>query len=141
MIDKIPHDHAGQKSRHCRVCGEFKSPEDFPLMKSKRSYGGYQAYTLCLDCERQRKAVSHLKRAYGLSWEDYCTMVEDQDNKCYLCGAPPTDVYEKLVVDHCHKTGEIRKLLCRGCNVFLSKIEACPDYFKKVITYLNLERN
>jgi hypothetical protein len=136
MIDKIPHDHAGQKARHCRVCGEFKAPEEFPLIKSKRSYGGYQAYTLCIDCEKQRKVVSHLQRAYGLSWEDYNKMVAEQDNKCYLCNEPPSDVFDKLVVDHCHKTGQVRKLLCRMCNIHLSKVEACPDYLDRVVKYL-----
>lgn len=136
MIDKIPHDHAGQKSKHCKVCGEFKSPEEFSLMKSKNSYGGFQTCLTCKLCEKQRKAVSHLKNAYGITWEDYTKMVEDQDNKCYLCGQLPSDVYDKLVVDHCHRTGKVRKLLCRMCNIHLSRIEACPDYFNKVISYL-----
>lgn len=136
MINKIPHDHAGQRTRHCKICGELKPPEDFPLVKSKRSYGGYQAYTLCTSCEKQRKFTSHIKHKYGLSWEMYVEMVQEQDNKCYLCDQKPSDIFDKLVVDHCHRTGKVRKLLCRMCNIHLSRIEACPDYFNKVISYL-----
>lgn len=136
MIDKIPHDHAGQKSRNCRICGEFKSPLEFPLIKHKGCYGGYQAYTACIECEKQRKFVSHLKNRYGLTWEAYCQMIEEQDNKCYLCDQLPSDVFDKLVVDHCHKTNTVRKLLCRSCNVFLSKMEACPNYLDRVNSYL-----
>jgi hypothetical protein len=137
MLDKIPLDHAGHKSRHCRICGEFKPPEDFPLVKSKRSYGGFQAYTSCTLCEKQRKLESHLKNKYGITWEKFCEMVIEQDNKCYLCGQPPSDKFDKLVVDHCHRTNKVRKLLCRMCNIHLSKIEACPDYLKRVVEYLN----
>ena len=136
MIDKIPHNHPGQKSRHCKTCGEFKSPLEFPLVKHKRSTGGYQAYNSCIPCDKQARAVSHLRRAYGLSWENYLQMVSDQDGKCYLCHEPPSDIYDKLVVDHCHKTGQVRKLLCRMCNIHLSRIEACPEYFNRVILYL-----
>ena len=71
-----------------------------------------------------------------MTLEEYEEMVLEQNNKCYLCGDEPSDVYGKLVIDHCHRTGKVRKLLCRGCNVFLSKIEACPEYFKKVTAYL-----
>lgn len=136
MIDKIPHDHAGQKSRHCLRCGEFKSPEEFPLYKHNRSVGGYQAFNNCYTCEKQRKFETHLKRTYNLSWDVYTQMVVDQNNCCYLCGSPPTDKFDKLVVDHCHKTDKVRKLLCRMCNVHISKMDACPDYLNRVVEYL-----
>lgn len=106
MIDKIPHDHPGQKSRTCKSCGEFKGPDDFPLYKQKHSYAGYQAYHKCFDCEREGKLRSHLKNSYNLELEEYEEMVIEQDNKCYLCGEEPSDVYSKLVVDHCHETGK-----------------------------------
>lgn len=140
MIEEIPHDHAGQKSRTCTGCGVFKQPQDFPLVKSKRSYGGYQAYRKCKDCERERKLRSHLEKTYGLALEEYEEMVLKQENRCYLCGEEPSDVYGRLVVDHCHHTGQVRKLLCRMCNIYLSKIEACPEYFNRVKNYLDSYR-
>lgn len=66
-------------------------------------------------------------------------MVSDQDNKCLLCFEEPSDVYERLVVDHCHKTGKVRGLLCRHCNIYLSRLESCPDYFNRVTKYLKGE--
>ena len=137
MIKELPADHAGQKARYCRVCGEFKPPEDFAFHKHKSHYGGFQALHFCKPCEKRKKLEAHLKRTYGLSWQDYTDMVISQDNKCYLCGEGPSDKYDRLVVDHCHKTNAVRKLLCRMCNTYLAKIEACPNYFKKVSSYLN----
>jgi hypothetical protein len=136
MIEKIPHDHPGQNSRACNGCGGFKGPEEFPLYRHKGCYGGYQAHNKCLACEKDRKLRSHLKKSYDLELEDYDQMVLDQDGRCFLCDQEPSDVYNKLVVDHCHKTGKVRKLLCRGCNVFLAKIESCPSYLNKVNLYL-----
>lgn len=140
MIEKTPHDHPSRKARECVSCGEFKQPEDFPCYKSKRSYGGYQASRSCKSCEKERKLRSHLEKTYGLTLEDYEDMVLEQDNKCYLCGEEPSDVYGRLVVDHCHKTGKVRKLLCRMCNIHLSKIEACEEYFNRVKNYLDSYR-
>lgn len=136
MIQELPHDHPGRKARVCINCGEVKAPQDFPIYKHKGCYGGYQAHNSCFDCEKERKLKSHLKRTYNLELEEYYRMVVEQDNKCYLCGEEPSDVFGRLVVDHCHKTGKVRKLLCRVCNTHLSKIEACPDYFERVKQYL-----
>jgi hypothetical protein len=43
-----------------------------------------------------------------------------QDNRCFLCGDV---VVDDAVLDHCHKTGLLRKVLHRGCNSLLGKIE------------------
>ena len=137
MIEETPLDHPARKARTCSKCGEFKQPEDFHCYRQKKSYGGYQAYTSCKDCERERKLRSHLEKTYGLTLEEYNKMVDEQEGRCFLCGEEPSDVYGRLVVDHCHHTGEVRKLLCRMCNLYLSKLEACPEYFNRVKDYLH----
>ncbi len=47
--------------------------------------------------------------------------VEAQKGCCWLCQKEMG--YKKLCIDHDHKTGEIRKLLCRDCNLMLGLIE------------------
>lgn len=67
-------------------------------------------------------------------------MVIDQDNKCAICGKPETSTYmgkiTSLCVDHDHKTGKTRKLLCNRCNVSLGIIEN-ESFMKKAINYLS----
>jgi hypothetical protein len=133
----IPQDHPARKARNCRSCGVFKQPEEFSIYKHKECYGGYQAVPSCKECEKDRKLRSHLEKKYGLTLEQYNDMVAEQDNKCYLCGEEPSDIYGRLVVDHCHTTGKVRSLLCRMCNIHLSKVEACPDYLDRVVKYLS----
>jgi hypothetical protein len=49
-------------------------------------------------------------------------MLKEQEYKCKLCEEPITDLSE-AVLDHDHKTGQIRAVLHRGCNAFLGKVE------------------
>jgi hypothetical protein len=50
----------------------------------------------------------------GVNDERYEKMLEDQDGHCALC--PGTGKTRRLHVDHDHKTGEVRGLLCYRCN-------------------------
>lgn len=73
---------------------------------------------------------SQLKRIYGISLEDYSVLLEEQENKCKVCGKHEVDHHQSLHVDHDHNTGEIRGLLCTNCNIGLG-------YFKDNLTSLS----
>ena len=49
-----------------------------------------------------------------MTWERYQQMLEERDHRCEICGKRPRK--QALAVDHNHKTGEIRGLLCAYCN-------------------------
>lgn len=134
MLEKLPADHYGRKSRSCVDCGEFKGPDEFDIYKHKKMLCGYQVYNRCKDCEKLRKLKHHLKNTYNLSWLEYLKMVDEQEGKCYLCKETPN----RLCVDHCHATGEVRKLLCWQCNTSLSKFEQNPEYLDRVKEYLKI---
>lgn len=55
---------------------------------------------------------------YKLSESDYSKMLFDQKGLCAMCSSPPP-AGKKLVIDHEHKTGKVRGLLCYGCNRIL----------------------
>jgi hypothetical protein len=55
-----------------------------------------------------------LKREFGITVEQYRKMLEHQGGKCATCGHPPK--IRRLSVDHDHKTGRVRGLLCGICN-------------------------
>lgn len=62
-------------------------------------------------------------------------MLATQKRKCAICGnACKTE--RSLAVDHCHKTGKIRGLLCGKCNVTLGLVDDDVDRLKKMIAYL-----
>lgn len=74
-----------------------------------------------------------LKRAYGITLEDYKNMLKAQNGCCAICGK--TGLERKLVVDHNHTTGKIRGLLCDKCNIGLHYIEQA-DFVKNAFIYL-----
>lgn len=53
---------------------------------------------------------------YGITIDDYQSMLISQDNKCGICRKELT----KPVIDHCHETGKVRGILCQSCNVKIS---------------------
>ena len=79
-------------------------------------------------------------RKYGLTPEDYDRMIAEQDGKCAICGKAPgaTDGVDKnrLVIDHDHKTGKARALLCDFCNRGIGMFFDDPDLLTAAIAYL-----
>lgn len=67
-------------------------------------------------------------------------MLREQNNKCVICGqeiflfgsSPKLTAH----VDHDHKTGKVRGLLCPECNIGLGKFRDNPDYLLKAASYL-----
>lgn len=50
----------------------------------------------------------------GVTDEEYAAMLERQGGGCAICGATPKT--RRLHVDHDHRTGGVRGLLCHRCN-------------------------
>lgn len=75
----------------------------------------------------------HRIKSYGLTLDQYDEMYESQDGNCKICSEKPD---RNLVIDHCHKTGVIRGLLCNSCNVALGAAKDDPEILSKMISYL-----
>ncbi len=64
--------------------------------------------------ERKRRNL-YLQANYGITQRDYEGILAKQGGGCAICSAPPQS-NRSLDVDHCHRTGAIRGLLCVRCN-------------------------
>jgi hypothetical protein len=73
---------------------------------------------------------------YGLLPGDYDQWYEAQDGCCVICGTHQDDLREPLHIDHCHKTDEVRGLLCRTCNVGLGYFKDNPERLDAAREYL-----
>lgn len=82
-----------------------------------------------------------LKRYYGMTGEQYGQMLADQCGLCAICKRPETAMAngkpKVMHVDHCHKTGVVRALLCNNCNPMLGHakddietLRAAADYIE-----------
>ena len=74
-----------------------------------------------------------LARFYGISREQYETLLAQQGGVCGICGKPPQ---EPLCVDHSHATGRVRGLLCRKCNTALGSFDDDVSVMAAGIAYL-----
>lgn len=75
----------------------------------------------------------HLRLRYGISKLDYNEMFHSQNGMCAICSTS----FLKLHVDHSHKTGEVRGLLCGSCNRGLGLLKDNTEFLLKAIEYLN----
>ena len=76
-----------------------------------------------------------LQKTYGISVEQFELMKKEQDNKCALCLKEP----KILCVDHCHKTGQVRKLLCKKCNMALGLIHEDVTIISRMLEYVRAD--
>lgn len=76
----------------------------------------------------------NLKRLYGITIEEYEQMLISQNNVCKICCSSD---HRKLCVDHCHKTGKIRGLLCNKCNQAIGLLKDSIELLQRTIDYLN----
>lgn len=83
--------------------------------------------------EKARDTALRIK--YNITLCEFKKMKENQENKCYICKL----FCDKLCVDHCHKTGKVRKLLCNNCNKSLGLLKENVKTVKNMVKYLEEE--
>jgi hypothetical protein len=131
-----------QFTKVCRKCLLEKPSDQFGrhrAMKDGRS-------PWCRHCalvahrEWRQSAIgqaSRRKSVYNLSHEQYLRLFASQDGKCAICFAEkPGGRCKDLLVDHCHKSGKVRGLLCHCCNVALGGFLDDPELLARAIAYL-----
>ena len=79
----------------------------------------------------------HLQRKFSLSVEDYDKLLALQNGVCAICKLTCSSG-NSLSVDHDHKTGKIRALLCRSCNFSLGLMKEDPALMRAAADYLEL---
>jgi len=70
---------------------------------------------------------------HGLSLKQLEAMCAAQDNRCAACGAVSED---RLQIDHDHRSGAIRGLLCGRCNSTAGHADDDVDRLMAVAVYL-----
>lgn len=76
-----------------------------------------------------------LLQNYGINLDQFLTLIENQQYKCKICYDNITE--STGCVDHDHKTGVVRGILCTRCNTGLGMFRDNKTYLEHAITYLN----
>ncbi|WP_373559632.1 endonuclease VII domain-containing protein [Streptomyces sp. TLI_55] len=116
---------AGHK--HCRTCGEVKPHSEW----HRNATASDGLSTRCKACRAVQGRQDHLKRQYGMTEAERDEMVASQMGLCVICLKAPA-----VHVDHCHKTGRVRGVLCFNCNSAIGKLGDDPDAVRRAAAYL-----
>lgn len=143
IIDQLALDFASTKV--CRDCGLPKERTDFAY--ASRNYDRRSSY--CRACSNKRmrlhnlkpevKAHKHLQhklKTYGLTPEYYQELLDKQQGVCAICKQLPLSG-KGWQVDHDHRTGAIRGLLCHECNTGIGALRDDVDILRQAIEYLS----
>lgn len=145
-----------EEARVCTKCGEKKPTSEF--YRHKHSKSGF--YSVCTKCtlkhqnkyyckhDQQRKEYANQYRSnhrdtilkynrdkrfkkYGLTKDQFLEILDRQNNLCAICHKkPPVDI------DHDHRTGRVRGILCRRCNAAIGVFDDSIDLLRNSISYL-----
>lgn len=129
--------------RPCSECKQLKGPEGFYTRKEpKRMYYSCKACrceaakkTYHLNPEKARAICrkTRLKKKYNLTVAEYERIFIEQGGKCAICKRAGDT---QFCVDHCHKTGIVRGILCRECNLALGNLRESLDSAQSLIEYI-----
>lgn len=124
----------------CSKCKVVKILIDFAIDRRLPS-GRQGTCRLCqklhnISCSRVAQRKYRLKHVYGLSLEDYDNMYERQAARCQGCNNPIDKYGKSTHVDHNHKTGIVRGLLCHSCNSSLGYSKEDEHRLRGLIHYL-----
>ena len=132
---------SAQKPAMCPDCGETDVSKFYTDAKNRRTNAR------CKECHKKHcssawhsktpieKQASRVHSMYGITAQEYIEMHAKQGGKCAICKETP-NTKRGLHVDHCHKTGKVRGLLCHGCNVAIGSLKESVETLERAIKYL-----
>lgn len=138
-------------TKSCNSCGLMKPLGDFYGRKASPDGLAYS----CKDCtcrsvrrwrlanqekvrasDRARRSKAPRVSRYGLTAEGYSALLAEQRNGCAICGRVEGWSGRRLSIDHDHLTGQVRGLLCSGCNAGIGHFMDNQDLLASAIAYL-----
>lgn len=124
-----------QKKARCRDCCNILSRKNYQENPNVRRSG-------------IKNRPDKLKRLYGVTYEQVVQTLSKQLGRCANIGCSKEISLEvngtrgnRAVIDHDHKTGEFRAVLCMRCNTLLGSLETESDKILGLLDYLNKHKN
>jgi|SRR6185369_3578997 len=132
-------------------CSSCKQEKELVHFYSKRLT---QYQSECKECTRVRRskwwksesgrlstANTKLKARFGITLDEYLSILKQQNYKCLICGISHSYMGHRLAVDHNHNTGKIRGLLCKGCNMGIGNFKENTSNLLKAVDYIKEKNN
>jgi hypothetical protein len=132
---------SGRLTARCADCLEYARNQN-RVLRARLGSAGVRA--------------DNLWQKYRITPEQYDALRSAQDHRCKICGIhedditgvsrgrprldgkPPAESF-RLVVDHCHRGGQVRGLLCARCNAMIGQAADRPDVLRSAAAYLETQ--
>lgn len=137
-IDKLIKNKATKK---CCSCNQVLWVNEFYVKKDKGKNKHFRFNSPCKVCAHINRNIAYQKAyqrriKYNMTEEEYQFRLQTQNYSCAICHRHVDDCKKELFVDHCHKTGKVRGLLCNKCNSGVGFFNDDISTIKKAIQYL-----
>jgi len=121
--------------KKCSKCGIQKPLSEFYKDNSRKD----KHQTKCKPCHENVKFKSKVG-AYGISVTKFYEILDEQNHKCCIC---EEDLITKKHrhIDHDHKTGKVRGILCHHCNTAIGLFKENVNIMKQAIDYISHHEN
>lgn len=130
--------------RRCPGCSLFKPTSEFG--PDRRVKNGLQSKcrSCCKEYQKKYRKSSEgratanrrvLIKRYGITPNEYDELLESQNGVCAIC-LQECKSGRRLAVDHDHKTGAVRGLLCGSCNRAIGNLQDDPEVLQRALDYL-----
>jgi hypothetical protein len=127
-------------TKRCSDCKIAKEAEAFGILKEK------YLQSVCKECmrersrnmstaEKERRHNRRVQRKYGLTPQEYAELLFLQGGACAICRGGNKDD-RRLAVDHDHKTGKVRGLLCNNCNRAIGLLQDDLGVIMNLVSYM-----
>jgi hypothetical protein len=130
--------YAVVECKRCRFCRSdaWRMQKEWKRRNPGKDYATYKRWMA-----KNRPRVLAASRAgkyrnkYGLTVGEYELMFAEQGGTCKICHGTGLK-NKRLSIDHDHKTGKVRGLLCHGCNVMIGLAKENPAHLHAAVDYL-----
>jgi hypothetical protein len=135
-LHQVQHRRVRDGMAPCRRCGRKRPTDEFPALRD----GKYR----CRDCLTELSREVQARRR-GCTPEQYQALLEKQDGRCAICGVAEGHrschgTKCRLAIDHDHRTGATRGLLCNNCNRGLGRFKDSIAILESALRYLKREQ-
>ena len=123
---------AGKPRSQCKKCCYEQSTAWFKANPDKTR----EIHRVWKKAHPEGRYLNHILQSYGLTESGYDALFLSQNGACAVCERPLKRLDSDTNVDHDHKTGLVRGLLCRSCNVGIGHLQDDPVLLRKAAEYV-----
>ncbi len=130
-------------TKRCSKCKRVYPATSEFFHKHKNRKGGLDPW--CKQCKKKYSIERYRKIKYGISIDQLHNIIKGQNNRCPICGKVFVDlikikrnlnVHLAPNIDHNHKTGKVRGIICNYCNRVIDLGFENPFILINVIKYI-----